>query len=228
MHPLRRRLEHSTLLARILAWIAGRYLLLCQYTTRWTVEGLEDLSADLAEGPVLLVLWHERSVIGALHWPVAAGQLSSLYASSPIGRVSGALQRQFGLRPMEMAEGQSNLAASRVILRRVREGVSIGLTGDGPLGPALQVKDAPLDWARAMDCPVWGYAFATARHRRLKAWDRMILPLPFTRGAVVFRKWEQVAPRKATADQIEELRIDMAALLNAVAQRADDLIEPGA
>ena len=60
----------------------------------------------------------------------------------------------------------SNLAASRVILRRVREGVSIGMTGDGPLGPShIAVKDPPLDWARVMKRPVYAYAFATKRHR---------------------------------------------------------------
>lgn len=223
MHPLRRRLEHSPTLARILARLAGGYLRLCQRTIHWQIEGLDDLTADLAKGPVLLVMWHERSLMGPLHWPVAVGQLSSLYASSPIGRVSGAMQRQFGLRPMEMAEGQSNVGASRVVLRRVQEGVSIGMTGDGPLGPALQVKDAPLDWARAMQRPVWGYAFAARRHRRLNAWDRMIVPLPFTRGAVVFRRLQAAAPRKPTPEELAHLRGQMAELLDQVAIRADRL-----
>jgi len=180
LSSFRKRLEHSRLLAGILAALVGCYLRLCNATTRWQVEGLDDLKADLAQGPVLLVMWHERSLMGPVHWPVKDGQLSSLYASSAIGRVSGAMQRQFGLQPMEMSNSQSNVTASRQILRRVREGVSIGMTGDGPLGPALAVKDAPLDWARAMQRPVYAYAFATKRHRRLNAWDRMMMPLPLT------------------------------------------------
>ena len=220
MPSLRHRIEHSRMLARVLARLVGSYLRFCNVTTRWTVEGLDDLKADLATGPVLLVMWHERSMMGPVHWPVAAGQLSSLYASSPIGRVSGAMQRQFGLQPMEMKDGASNVTASRQILRRVRDGISIGMTGDGPLGPALQVKDAPLDWARAMQRPVWGYAFAVKRHRRLKAWDRMIMPLPFSRGALVFEKWDQIPARK---DQNDPFRVPMSDLLDRVAARADTL-----
>ena len=223
--PLRYRLEHSRALAWVLALLFGSYLRFCNWTTRWTVQGLDELKADLTEGPVLLVMWHERSMMGPVHWPVKHGQLSSLYASSPIGRVSGAMQRQFGLQPMEMADGQSNVAASREILKRVRAGVSIGMTGDGPLGPALEVQDAPLDWARAMQRPVYGYAFATRRHRLLKSWDKMMMPLPFTKGAVVFARWEHEVARKAELGDIGTARRSIVALLNRVNVRADKRLE---
>ncbi|MEM9472749.1 MAG: hypothetical protein AAGA00_12360, partial [Pseudomonadota bacterium] len=124
---LRRRIEKSKRLAAVVAWIAGGYLAFCNRTTRWQIDGLEELKSALAEGPVLLVMWHSRSVMGALHWPVSAGPLSSLYDKSPIGRVSGALQRRVGLQAMEMSRKTSNRAASREILKRVRDGVSIGM-----------------------------------------------------------------------------------------------------
>ena len=204
LSPLRKRLEHSRLLASVLARIVGSYLRLCDATTKWQIVGLDDLKTDLADGPVLLVMWHERSLMGPVHWPVKTGQLSSLYDKSAIGRVSGAMQRQFGLQPMEMSHKASNVTASRQILHRVRDGVSIGMTGDGPLGPALQLKDAPLDWARAMQRPVYGYAFATKRHRRLKAWDKMMMPLPFTSGVIVFSKWPETPERKAPNDSLRD------------------------
>lgn len=222
---LRQRVEHSAFLAWLLAALVGGYLWICNRTTRWDVTGLDAIRADLADGPVLLVMWHGRSMMGPLHWPIADGQLSSLYADSAIGRVSGAMQRRFGLRPMAMADGQSNVSASRTILKRVREGVSIGMTGDGPLGPALVVKDAPLDWARAMQRPVYGYAFATRRHRLLGSWDKMMLPLPFTRGAYVFARWDMAVPRKADAKAIEAARASMHSLLTDVATRCDAAVD---
>lgn len=209
------------MLASLLARVVGGYLRLCRATTRWDTEGLEALTADLAQGPVLLVMWHERSLMGPLHWPVRAGQLSSLYARSPVGRVSGAMQRQFGLQPMEMSDQQSNLVASRTVLRRVREGVSIGMTGDGPLGPARIVKDAPLDWARAMQRPVYGYAFRTGRGRRLATWDAMWLPLPFTKGRVVFQKWDASPGRR---DDNARWRDHMARFLDHLTDQVDEPI----
>lgn len=220
MSPLRRRIERSAWLAWTLSGLIAGYLWVCQKTTRWTVIGRDMLDADLADGPVLLVMWHERSAMGPVHWPSDVGPLSSLHDSSPIGRVSGALQKWNGLQPMQMADGQSNRAASRMILRRVREGVSIGMTGDGPLGPARIVKDAPLDWARVIKRPVWGYAFATTRHKRLKTWDGMMLPLPFRRGAVVFQRWDN------TVDMMDRdaARASLAALMTQATADADKVL----
>lgn len=220
---LRRRIERSETLAALLATLAGSYLSWCQRTTKWQIEGLEPLKADLAKGPVLLVMWHGRSVMGALHWPVAAGPLSSLYDKSPIGRVSGALQRRVGLQAMEMSRKTANRAASREILKRVKAGVSIGMTGDGPLGPALVLKDAPLEWARVTGMPVYCYAFSTTRARRLSTWDSMLVPKLFGNGAYVFARCDIDLPRKADAAALDVARSQLQGALTAAAARADEL-----
>ena len=220
---LRKRIERSETLAALFAAVAGRYLAFCDRTTDWNCEGLDELRTDLANGPVLLIMWHSRSVMGALHWPVAAGLLSSLYDRSPIGRISGALQRRVGLQPMEMSKRRSNVSASRVVLKRVRAGVSIGMTGDGPLGPARVFKDAPLEWARVTGMPVYGYAFSTTKGQRLKSWDRMLVPRPLGKGALVFRKFDGEVPRKPDDIAREQLRKELATFLNDLTAKADTL-----
>ena len=221
---LRRRIEQSQRLASLLASLAGSYLALCNRTTRWQVAGLDDLRAALAQGPVLLVMWHSRSVMAALHWPVADGPLTSLYDASPIGRVSGALQRRVGLRAIQMSRQTTNLAASRIVLKRVHEGISIGMTADGPLGPAGQVKDAPLEWARVTGVPVFCYAFATTRGLRLDTWDRMLVPRLFGHGAVVFARFEGMVPRKPDDATRTDLREQMRRFMDATTAQADRLI----
>jgi lysophospholipid acyltransferase (LPLAT)-like uncharacterized protein len=211
---LRKRIEGSALLASVLGRLAAGYLRLCNRTTRWTKIGHADLHQALANGPVIVVLWHEFSLMAPAHWPVGHGQLSSLRDTSPIGMVSGAVHIRFGLDPIAMSAKMSNRAASREILRRVAQGKSIGLTGDGPLGPVHVVKDAALDWARATGCPVFIFAYATERHRRLKTWDKMILPLPFSRGVSVYQRWEVEVPRRADANMLADLRISLKGALD--------------
>ena len=217
---LRQRIEQSELLAGVLGRLVAGYLRLCNRTTRWTRIGQDDLHAALAQGPVVLVLWHEFSLMAPVHWPVKHGQLSSLRDTSPIGMVSGAVQSRFGLDPMAMSAKMSNRAASREILRRVQAGKSIGLTGDGPLGPVHVVKDAAIDWARATGCPVFVYAYATLRHWRLKTWDNMVLPLPFTRGVSVYQRWDTDVPRRADEAALAGFRADLKQALGRAANMA--------
>lgn len=211
-------------MASILAWFAGTYLVFCNRTTRWQVAGLDALKADLAKGPILIITWHGRTLMGPLHWPVDVAPLSSLHDASPIGRVSGALQKRMGLHPIRMTRTTSNRAASREVLRRVRQGVSIGMTGDGPVGPPLQLQDAALEWARITGMPVYSYAFATSRSKALNTWDNMILPKPFAKGAFVFGRWTGSLPRDADAAKIENARAEIEELLNDVTDRADKLL----
>lgn len=222
---LRRKIEKSDWLAARIATFAGWYLGLCNRRIEWKTEGLPELQAALAQGPVLLVMWHSRSVMGALHWPVDAAPLSSLHDSSPVGRVSGALQQRVGLQPILMSRKKANRAASRMVLKRAKEGVSIGMTGDGPLGPALAVKDAPLDWARATGMPVFCYAFSVTNGRRLNSWDQMLVPHPKGKGAYVFAQLNGKASRKMTADEIEVLRAQMRQLMVDTTARADALLD---
>ncbi|WP_342077067.1 DUF374 domain-containing protein [Yoonia sp. SS1-5] len=218
---LRKRLEKSKTLAWILGFVARCYFGLCYRTTRWDIQGLDALKAALADGPIILVVWHSRLLMGPFHWPVKDGQLSSIHTSSPIGRVVGAMQRQQGLQPFEMREKRSNRATSRQIMKQVKEGTSIGITADGPEGPALIMKDPPIDWARATGRPVFSYAFATQRAKRVDSWDRMLVPLPFTKGSVVFSRFPSEVPRKMDAAQQIALRSEMQAFLLAQTAKAD-------
>ncbi len=220
----RRRIEKSVFLARALATVAAWYLRFCIATSRWDVQGVDALKADLADGPVLCVLWHGRLLMIAPHWPRAAGNLSCLHDTAPVGRVAGALQAYFGLQPIEMSAHKSNVTASRTVMKRARDGVSIGITADGPTGPGYTVKDAPLEWARILQRPVYGYAFSTRRHRKLGTWDTMMLPRPFTKGAVVFQRMDLNVPRKASVTEVEAARAQMQAGLDAVTAKADELV----
>ncbi|HEV8035828.1 hypothetical protein [Yoonia sp.] len=222
---LRKRIENSEWLVNVVGRLVLFYLNLVHRTTRWQSEGVDELRAAMAQGPVLLVMWHSRLMMIAHHWPVESGSLSSLHDTSPIARVVGAVHQQSGLRPMKMSARVSNIVASRTVLKRVKDGVSIGLTADGPLGPALQLKDPPLEWARATGLPIFCYAFSTTRQRRAASWDQLLVPRPFGKGAYVFARFPQKVPRKPDADELANLRKDIASFIDAKTARADALID---
>ena len=220
----RRRLKKSERLAIVLGFVARLIFGICYRTTRWQGEGRAELEAALAEGPVILVVWHSRLLLGPAHWPLEHGQLSSIHTRSPIGRVVGAMQRQQGLHPFEMKEKRSNRATSRQIMKLVQQGTSIGITADGPEGPALQLKDPPIDWARATGLPVFCYAYATQRQWRAKSWDQMLIPLPFTRGAYVYARFEEAIPRKMDAAKMDALRAQLQDFMVETTARADEML----
>jgi len=225
LRRLRRKIESSDWLAERLGGALTAYLRRTQRTTDWRTEGLDDLRADLRNGPVLYLMWHQRSLMGPFHWPHDAGELLSLHDRSPIGRIGGVVQRRAGLRPVGMKGSKGKAAAAREVLRLVRAGCSIGIAVDGPAGPARHVRDAAIEWARTTQCPVYVYAFATRRKWVLGTWDSMILPKAGGQGALVFRKLPVQLPRKLDDAERDAIRQTFRTELDAVTDRAEQLLE---
>ncbi|SDF47664.1 lysophospholipid acyltransferase family protein [Limimaricola pyoseonensis] len=221
---LRKRLARSPALIGTMGGLAHGYLGHCQRRTRWERRGDADLRAALAEGPVLLILRHSRLMLGPFHWPRDTADLSSLHDTSPIARIAGDTHRRSGLTPVAMSPRLSNLAMSRLVMDRLRAGASIGITADGPLGPAGRVNDPPIDWARSIGRPVFFYAYSVERQARAKSWDRLLLPRPGGRGAVVFRRWEGTVPRRLDTQAREAARASLQAGLDAATAEADAML----
>ncbi len=220
---LRRRLENSDILVAVFARLLAAYVWFCFRTTRWRIDGLEDMAAELRDGPVIYVLWHSRVVYGPSAWPQHLARLYTLMDPSPIGRVASRTQAILGMQPISMRAHASNFAASRKILGVIRNGDSVGIAADGPKGPDRDAKQATLEWARATGRPVYLFAWSAKRGMRLKTWDRLIVPLPFTKGAYVFRRWQTDVPRKMDAAGYDNLRADLSTHLDMVTADADRL-----
>ena len=67
------------------------------------------------------------------------------------------------------------------------------------------------------------YAFATTRGKQLNTWDRMLLPLPYGRGAKVFARFDGTLHRKPTPDEREAQRLSLCRFMDATTARADAL-----
>ncbi len=214
MHPLRRRIENSRALMGLLARLTAGYARLCLRTTKYEHDGFDALRAALDDGPVMLLMWHSRLFMAPAHLEPVTGFVT-LRDPSPAGRLAAAMQTRFGMLGVGVPAKAAGAAATREVLRRLKAGDSVGLTGDGPKGPARELKAAPLEWARVTGVPVFLYAFASTRQRRLDSWDNMLIPRPFGRGRVSVRRWEHTVPRRADAATRAALLADLQAALDA-------------
>ena len=97
------------------------------------------------------------------------------------------------------AEGERAEAAklSREMARLGREGASLVVSPDGPVGPYRRAKPGALIVARESGLPLQPWAVAARPVIRLRGrWDRHIVPLPFCRLRVEEAEPIQVGPRE--------------------------------
>jgi hypothetical protein len=118
------------------------------------------------------------------------------------------------------AEGEKGEAARLALdlARLGREGASLVVSPDGPLGPYRRAKPGALIVARASGLPLRPWAVvARPAIRLVRRWDRQVVPLPFCRLRV-----EEGDPiRVGERQPLRPLLADLQSALDAVAARAD-------
>jgi lysophospholipid acyltransferase (LPLAT)-like uncharacterized protein len=199
----------------LLALLLGGYLWLVLRTIRWRMLNRPAADALTADPQGFLVcLWHAQiaAAVGGqpLVRPLRPTRL--IISLSPDG--------EFIARAMEMMDLASFRGSSRktrdpkrrhsggAVYRQslswVREGGVLILTPDGPRGPAREMAEGPVRMASRTGAPVILMGLCARPALTLDTWDRMELPLPFGRGAIVF---DGPVRAPADADAEETLRL---------------------
>ena len=155
-------------------------------TLRIRLVGREHRDAIERSGrPVLHAIWHQRMVAGILRFPYEG--VVTMASKSRDGDVIAGFLFWWGYR---VVRGSSSRGGSEALAEMVEAlpGTTRGaaLTPDGPRGPARRCKTGILRLAEAVDAPIMPVGASSTRPRFLRSWDRYLLPMPFSRCAVVF------------------------------------------
>lgn len=203
-------------LARLAGRLLGLYVRLIAATCR--VEG----SAPTRD-PAILAFWHEYNLVAA----IAAQRLRrhqhhvSFSTQTTRGLVMDTMLASLDAGSVPLPGEGDRAGAARLTLdmaRIGREGSSVVISPDGPLGPYRQAKPGALIVAREAGIPLQPWAVAVKPALRLNGrWDRHILPMPFCRLRVEEAEPITVAPR----ERLRPLLVRLQSALDDVASRAD-------
>lgn len=227
MRPLRLKIV-QTGLARLLSL----YIDVTLATMRWRFVDTEGVDAAVA-GPDGMVgcFWHGRIALAVVCRRVLKHKPRRVLISlSRDGEfIAQAVERLGfpGIRGSTAKKGKAQDKgggdAFRQALRFMRDGGCIAVTPDGPRGPNQVMTEGPLILAQTGGAPVFLFGLAASPAIRLGGWDEGRLPLPFSRGCVVF-DGPLLVERRADADAREKMRADWQARLRAAQGRAERIL----
>src|SRR6267378_1743151 len=140
MTKLGRRIVRSDALRRVLCAFIALYIRFVYATSRWTVEGGEAARRHFREKrPFILAFWHGRLLMMPMAWPrdVAIHMLISGHRD---GRMIADAVGHFGITSIARSSSRGGLAALRAMVKQIKNGECVGITPDGPRGPAMQAS----------------------------------------------------------------------------------------
>lgn len=189
-------------------------------TTRWqTRNGAVAAGAWAGEKPVIVAFWHNRLAMMPACWP-SRQPFHMLISSHPDGRLVAATIAHFGFQSIAGSSTRGGGDAIRHLVRALRDGASVGVTPDGPRGPRMTAGDGVLALARLSGVPIVPLSVSVSHRIVLDTWDRLIIPLPFGRGAMIWGDPIAV-PRDADDATLSALRTKLEEDLIRVSAEAD-------
>jgi len=220
MKPLR-----NPRLQSVLAWILAWWMQFCFATIRWTRPNEEVAEAIWDQGGgVLCAFWHSRIALAPACWPLDRAQPPRVLISlSPDGQFIARAVARLGFPAIRGSSANKDKAdrakggsqALRDGLKQLKVG-ALGVTPDGPRGPARRMAEGFPLLAKLSGTPVLLIGLSCKPAIRLNSWDRALIPLPFGKGAIVWDRTE--FPEGA---DVAEVAADWAERLTAVEARAD-------
>ncbi|MCR6629078.1 MAG: lysophospholipid acyltransferase family protein [Magnetospirillum sp.] len=204
---LAKRIGKNERIRGALCWLVAQYVRLVWLTGRWRVVG-GDIPArfwDRGE-PFILAFWHGRLLMMPKSWR-GGMPIHMLISQHRDGQLIARTVGHFGIHTVEGSTTRGGAGALRAMLKALKGGECIGITPDGPKGPRMRASDGIVAVARLSGCPVIPATYAAAGARRLGSWDRFLIPLPFSRGLILWgepitvaRDGDEAAARQAIED----------------------------
>src|SRR5437588_10348490 len=181
-----RRIVRSDRLRRLLCWVIQLYIRFVYRTNRWSIEGGEIPRGLRDAGQAfILAFWHGRLLMIPMAWQRLA-PMHMLISAHRDGRIIADAVNYFGVNSIAGSTRRGGSAALRQMLKQLAAGDCVGITPDGPRGPAMRASLGIVNVARLAGVPIVPAVFATSRRRVLTSWDQFHLPKPFGRGVFLW------------------------------------------
>jgi hypothetical protein len=184
-----RRLTPARLFAyKLAALLAFAIIETVWRTSRLRFSGLERLQALVREqGAVVPVFWHQHLLMCARFIADRRAGLKTGFMISPSvdGQAPTMLAGLYGAHVVRGSGSYTGIRAVRGVYQAiVKDGISPGITPDGPRGPRFKFKAGAIFTAQISRKAVVPIAYAAKPAWVLKTWDKFVIPAPFAKVSI--------------------------------------------
>ncbi|MHC4780675.1 MAG: lysophospholipid acyltransferase family protein [Planctomycetota bacterium] len=164
-------------------------------------------------------LWHQRLFCAPFLFRKIPG-LGYIVSQSKDGEMIRYVLEGLGHATFQGSSSRRGGAAFMEMARHLKSGGNLGITPDGPRGPARRVQQGILRLAMEEGTPIIAVAISAKDYWLAPSWDRFLFPLPFSRIVV---QWGR--PMSVRAGGSDEARSELGEKLRLELDRLADLAD---
>jgi len=189
-------------------------------TLRFEVLGEHHYTDAHSRGePVIAAFWHRCIIPSTWYWRDRG--VVVMNTTNFDGQWTRRVIEHFGFNTAQGSSTRGGLRGLAVMARRLEEKLDVAFTIDGPRGPRYVAKPGPVMLARRTGKPIYLFHIGVDNGYTIeKAWDKMLVPRPFSRAVMVNAPLLRVSP-DADAAELDRKHAEMQAGLERVRDIAE-------
>jgi lysophospholipid acyltransferase (LPLAT)-like uncharacterized protein len=216
MKNLRRKISGYISSATVISHLLHAVIWLLRRTMAVTYVGSGIMPSFAARGEGFIgVFWHSRLLMLPFIYP--GSRIHILISIHRDGEIIANVMKRFGFGLVRGSSTKGGMAALREMIALLKQGSDLGVTPDGPKGPAEVVKGGVAQLAKLSGKAVIPISYSASRSVRCTSWDRFLLPIPFSR--MVFVVGEPLY--YCEGEDLEDFRLRVETALKDVTAKAD-------
>lgn len=200
---------------RIIIFLGHAIIRLIGPTLRVSVSYEEGAQKTLDERPLIASFWHSCMIPATFIFRDMGIRVMS--SDSYDGQYMGRIIHKFGFLAVKGSSSRNAVRALLGLRRALEEGWTVAFTLDGPRGPRHKVKPGPVALARSSGLAMTMFHAAVDKAWVLNSWDRLMIPIPFSRVLVRVGKLIHV-PGDATDEDMVRYTAELQAALDRVCE----------
>lgn len=189
---------------RLLSFLGYLYIVCVYKTSTWRFSGLDIPKSYVEEGKSFLTcFWHKNLFMLPYAWAFKKNPFYMLISAHKDGRLISDVVGHFGIKTVAGSKNKAGEKALWEMKALSKKGVTLGITPDGPRGPAQQVSEGTVIAAYLMKTDLIPVTYYVTRKKIFKTWDRFVLPHLWNRGCFL---WGKPIPYPKTKEDIPKVQ----------------------
>lgn len=181
------------LIQTLLSLIGSIYVLTVYKTSKVNLKNRKKIESLLERNESFIYsFWHDQLLMCPLTWQ-SNSNIKVLISKHRDGDIIAQLISNLGFEAIRGSTHKTNkiknkggLLSARKMIKSLKNGISIGISPDGPKGPRHKVSEGILSISRLSKSVILPVGIGFKKKWVLNTWDKFIIPKPFNEITVIW------------------------------------------
>ena len=181
------------LIQTLISLVGSIYILTVYKTSKVNLKNRKKIENLLERNESFIYsFWHDQLLMCPLTWQ-SNSSIKVLISKHRDGDIIAQLISNLGFEAIRGSTHKTNkiknkggLLSARKMIKSLKNGISIGISPDGPKGPRHKVSDGILSISRLSKSVILPVGIGFKKKWVLNTWDKFIIPKPFNEITVVW------------------------------------------